>query len=695
MDAISTAGVSTHDLDLLAINTIRTLSIDAVQKAKSGHPGTPMGIAPVAYNLWQRRLNFDPAAPFWPNRDRFILSAGHASMLLYALLHLTGTRKVSATGEILERPSVSMDDIKSFRQLDSACPGHPEYRSTTGVEATTGPLGQGLAMSVGMAIAERWTGAHFNRPDYPVVDWRTYALCGDGCMMEGISSEAASLAGHLGLEKLCWIYDSNLVSLEGATDLAFTENVATRFLGFGWNVLQVRDANDEKDVARGFELAASEKSRPTLIIIESHIGYGSPHKHDSFEAHGEPLGEDEVKLTKRFYGWPEDAQFLVPDGVYRHFAEGIGARGAAKHAAWRDLFAGYRKAHPALAAAFEAMQAGELPDGWQQAIPTFPADAKGMASRDASSAVENAIGPKIPWLIGGAADLAPSTRTRMTFAGAGDFEADDHGGRNFHFGVREHAMGAAVNGMVLTKLRAFGAGFFIFSDYMRYPIRLSALMEVPALFIFTHDSISLGEDGPTHQPIEQLAALRAMPDLTTLRPCDANEVAEAWRVILQAKARPACLILTRQALPTLDRSRFAPASGLARGAYVLADLGTGSPEVILIGTGSEVALCVAAAEQLASAGIATRVVSMPSWDLFEQQDEAYRAEVLPNSIAARVAVEEAAVIGWDRYVGRGGAVIGMRTFGASAPLKSVLTRFGFTPEHVVSVAREQIAKHGG
>jgi len=680
-------------LDHLCINTIRTLAIDAIQKAKSGHPGTPMGMAPVAYGLWQEQLDFDPADPLWPNRDRFLLSAGHASMLLYAMLHLTKVQAVNAEYETLHRPSVTLDDIKTFRQLDSACPGHPEYHLTSGVEATTGPLGQGVAMSVGLAIAERWLATHFNRPDFTVVNWRSWALCGDGCMMEGISNEAASLAGHLKLGKLCWIYDSNLVSLEGRTELAFTEDVATRFLGLGWNVLHVRDANDDQAVLRAFELAKAETGRPSLIIIESHIGYGAPHKQDTEEAHGEPLGEQEVKDTKRFYGWPEDAQFLVPDGVYEHFAEGIGARGAAKNTAWRDLFERYRQAYPELAAAFEAMQRRELPPGWEDAIPSFPADAKGIATREASGKVENAIAQKIPWLIGGAADLSPSTKTRMTFEGAGDFQARSPGGRNLHFGVREHAMGAAVNGMALAKLRPFGSGFLIFSDYMRNPIRLSALMELPTLYIFTHDSIGLGEDGPTHQPVEQLAGLRAVPGLVTLRPCDANEVAEAWRVVLGAKHRPACLILSRQPLPTLDRSRFAPASGLARGAYVLADLGGAPPKLILIGTGSEVQLCIGAAERLAAEGTPTRIVSMPSWELFEAQDEAYREAVLPDAIEARVAVEQASVLGWARYVGRRGAVVGMHTFGASAPLKGVLTKFGFTPDHVVEIARAQIAKH--
>jgi transketolase len=548
-------------------------------------------------------------------------------------------------------------------------------------------------MSVGMAIAERWLGAHFNRAGFDVVDWRTYALCGDGCMMEGISSEAGSLAAHLGLNKLCWIYDSNTVSIEGHTDITFTEDVAARFLGFGWNVLHVRDANNEKEVMYALNSAQRELSRPTLIVVESHIGFGSPHKQDSPEAHGEPLGVEEVKLTKKFYGWPEDAQFLVPDGVYQHFAEGIGARGAAKHAEWQDLFARYGKAFPDLAREFELLQKRELPQGWDEAIPTFPADPKGIASRDAGGKVENAIAQHLPWLIGGAADLSPSTKTRMTFDGAGDFQPDNHAGRNLHFGVREHAMGAIVNGMALAKLRPFGSGFFVFYDYMRNPVRLSALMEIPSLFIFTHDSVGVGEDGPTHQPVEQLVGLRAVPGLTTIRPCDANEVAEAWRVVLGFKHRPACLILSRQPLPTLDRSRFAPASGVARGAYVLGDLGGAPPKVILIGTGSEVSLCVTAAEQLAAEGTPVRVVSMPSWDLFEMQDEAYRESVLPDAIDARVAVELASTIGWERYVGRHGAVIGMHTFGASAPIKGLLTKFGFSPEHIVSAAREQIAKH--
>ncbi|MBV9219358.1 MAG: transketolase [Methylobacteriaceae bacterium] len=682
-----------QELDRLAINTIRTLAIDAIQKARSGHPGTPMGMAPVAYALWQKRLCFDPAAPIWPNRDRFVLSAGHASMLLYALLHLTRTQAVNADYETLGRPSVTLEDIKGFRQLGSACPGHPEYHLTSGVEATTGPLGQGVAMSVGLAIAERWLAAHFNRQGFEIIDWRCYALCGDGCMMEGISGEAASLAGHLRLDKLCWIYDSNRVSIEGHTEITFTEDVATRFLGYGWNVLHVRDANEEKEVLGAFDLASAERSRPTLILIESHIGYGAPHKQDSPEAHGEPLGEDEVRETKKFYGWPEDAQFLVPDGVYRHFAEGIGARGAARHADWQALYARYRATYPELAKAFDALQRRELPEGWEAAIPSFPPDAKGIATRDSSGKVENAVAQKVPWLIGGAADLAPSTKTRLTFEGAGDFQPGSPEGRNLHFGVREHSMGAAVNGLALAKLRPFGSTFLIFSDYMRNPIRPSAIMELPAIYVFTHDSIGVGEDGPTHQPVEQLAGLRAVPGLVTIRPCDANEVAEAWRVMLKARHQPHCLVLTRQPLPTLDRAHYAHASELARGAYVLADLGGTSPKLILIGTGSEVSLCLAAAEELAADGIPTRIVSMPSWELFEQQDKSYRQTVLPDTIKPRVAVEQAAVIGWERYVGGAGAVVGMHTFGASAPLKGLLVKFGFTPENVVRVARDQLARN--
>ena len=682
-----------NDLDLLCINTIRTLSIDAVQKANSGHPGTPMGLAPVAYQLWQQRLNYDPADPVWPNRDRFVLSCGHASMLLYSLLHLTNVRAFDRSDQPLGKPAVSLDDIKGFRQLDSVCPGHPEYGLTTGVEATTGPLGQGVAMSVGMAMAERWLATTFNRPDFDLMDYRTYVLASDGDMMEGISGEAASLAAHLKLSKLCWIYDSNQITIEGPTSLAFSEDVAARFLAYGWNVLHVRDANSAAEMHAALEKASYEHSRPTLIVVESHIGYGSPNKQDSASAHGEPLGEDEVRLAKKFYGWPEDAKFLVPDGVYQHFAEGIGARGASHNAAWKELFERYRAAHPDLAAQFDMLQKHELPAGWEQALPEFPADAKGLATRDSSGKVENAVAQQVPWLVGGAGDLAPSTKTLMKFEGAGSFEASNYGGRNMHFGIREHAMGAIVNGLVLSKLRAFGSGFLIFYDYMRNPVRLSAIMEIPALYIFTHDSIGVGEDGPTHQPVEQIVGLRAIPGMITIRPADANEVSDAWRTIMKLRHHPASLILSRQPLPTLDRTRFAKPD-VARGAYILIDPPEGkTPQVILIGTGSEVSLCVEAAEDLVKDGVAVRVVSMPSWELYEQQDIEYREKILPRNINARVGVEQASTIGWERYVGRDGAMVGMHSFGASAPMKGLLEKFGFMRENLVKLAKEQIARH--
>jgi transketolase len=679
------------DLDQLCINTIRTLSMDAVQKANSGHPGTPMGLAPVGYTLWNGRLRFDPADPIWPNRDRFVLSVGHASMLLYSLLHLTKTAAVDAEYEETGKPSVTLDCIKNFRQLGSACPGHPEYHLTSGVECTTGPLGQGVANSVGMAIAERWLASYYNRPDFPIIDYNVYAVCGDGDMMEGISSEAASLAAHLRLSNLCWIYDSNRITIEGSTELAFSEDVGARFLAYGWNVVRVRDANDTKSINMALDEFARETGRPTFILVESHIGYGAPHKQDSREAHGEPLGEDEVRGAKKFYGWPEDATFLVPDGVYERFAEGIGARGKKLHAEWVALFEKYRAAHPDLARAFEQMERRELPDGWEDALTEFPADPKGLASRDSSGKVLNALSKKIPWLLGGAADLAPSTKTNLKDDAS--FEATDYSGRNFHFGIREHGMGGVVNGMALSKLRAFGSGFLIFSDYMRGSIRLSSIMELPIVWVFTHDSIGVGEDGPTHQPVEQLASLRGIPGMHTIRPCDANEVVESWRLAMKAHHSPVALALSRQALPTLDRSKYAPASGLARGAYVLADPPDGKPQVILMATGSEVSLCITAHETLAKEGVRSRVVSMPCWDIYEQQDEEYRNSVLPPDINARVAVEQAATLGWDRYAGRDGAIVGMHTFGASAPLKSLLTKFGFTAESVIKQARTQVARH--
>ena len=680
------------DLDQLSINTIRTLSIDAVQKAKSGHPGTPMALAPVAYALWQRHLRFDPADPIWPDRDRFVLSAGHASMLLYSLLHLAGVSAVNPKYETLGELSVPLDDIKRFRQLDSKCPGHPEYRWTSGVETTTGPLGQGLANSVGMAIASKWMGAQFNRPGFEMFTFDAWALGGDGCIMEGVSQEAASLAGHLQLGNLCWIYDNNHITIEGPTSLAFSDDVATRFIGYGWDVTRVGDANDLAMLDRAFSIAKKTTDRPTLIIVDSHIGYGAPTKQDTHAAHGEPLGDDEVRLAKRFYGWPEDAQFLVPDGVREHFAAGIGARGAKLRGEWMARFEAYRAQYPAQADALDRMQHRRLPEGWDKGLPAFPADAKGLAGRDASAKVLNAVAANVPWLIGGSADLTPSTKTRLTFEGAGDFEAGAWGGRNLHFGIREHAMGAVMNGLSLSKVRPFGSGFLIFSDYGKPPIRLAAIMEIPVIYVFTHDSIGVGEDGPTHQPVEQLLSLRAIPGLITLRPCDANEVAEAWRVILQFRHEPAALVLTRQALPTLDRSKYAPAAGLAKGAYVIADAPGGDPQVLLLATGSEVALCIAAHEALLKDGVRSRVVSMPSWELFEHQPQEYKDSVIPPSVTARVSVEQAATLGWERYVGLTGAKIGMRTFGASAPLQELQKKFGFEPGHVVTAAREQIAR---
>jgi len=682
-------------LDQLAVNTIRTLSMDAVQQAKSGHPGTPMALAPVVYCLWQRVLRFDPDHPIWPNRDRFVLSVGHASMLLYSMLHLTGVKAVNPKYETLGQLSVTLDDIKRFRQLDSKCAGHPEYRWTSGVETTTGPLGQGLATSVGMAIAERWIASYFNRPGVELFDYDIYALCGDGCMMEGISGEAASLAGHLKLGNLCWIYDNNHITIEGNTALAYSDDVATRFVGYGWNVTRVGDANDLTMLERAFQTFKRSTDRPTLIIVDSHIAYGAPNKQDTSAAHGEPLGEEEVRLAKRHYGWPEDARFLVPDTVREHFKAGIGARGAAQHQAWWAMFEEYRRTYPELADQGYRMLKRELPDHWNLDLPVFPPDSTGIATRDSSGKALNAVAAHVPWLIGGSADLSPSTKTRLTTDGAGDFSAENPAGRNLHFGIREHAMAAILNGLSLSKIRPFGSGFLIFSDYARGAIRLSALMEIPVIHIFTHDSIGVGEDGPTHQPVEQLASLRAIPGLITLRPADANETVEAWRVIMQLRHQPVALILTRQAVPTIDRTKYASVDGVQRGAYVLADSGEGLPEVILLGTGSEVSLCLAAYEQLNAEGIKARVVSMPSWELFEQHCRStpdYRTEVLPESVTARVSVEKASTLGWTRYVGTHGHSIGMETFGASAPLKELRKKFGFTVDNVVAAARSQVAR---
>jgi transketolase len=691
MSGTSTRVVRHEDpLAQLAINTIRTLSMDAVQAANSGHPGTPMALAPVAYCLWQRFLRFDPDDPIWPDRDRFVLSAGHASMLLYSLLHLTGVKAVNAKYERLGELSVSLDDIKRFRQLDSKCPGHPEYRWTSGVETTTGPLGQGVANSVGMAIAGRWQAEYFNRPGYELFNYRVYALAGDGDMMEGVSNEAASLAGHLQLSNLCWIYDNNRITIEGNTALTFSEDVATRFLGLGWNVTRVGDANDLDMLERAIGVFHKSTDRPTLLIVDSHIAYGAPTKQDTSAAHGEPLGEEEIRLTKRNYTWPEDAKFLIPDGVREHFAQGMGKRGRDQRQAWFALFERYKKDHPELADHLERMQRRQLPEGWDKSLPVYAADRKGKATRDVNGEILNAVARNIPWLIGGSADLAPSCKTRLTFAGAEEFSATKSG-RNFHFGVREHAMGAILNGLSLSKVRPFGSGFLIFSDYGRAPLRLAAIMEIPVIYIFTHDSIGVGEDGPTHQPIEQLASLRAVPGLITIRPCDANEVVEAWKVIMRLRHEPAALILTRQALPILDRGKYASAEGLARGAYVLADAPGGKPEVLLLATGSEVSLCADAHEQLVAQGIRSRVVSMPSWEIFEyycSKHPEYREQVLPAQVSARVSVEQASTFGWGEYVGPQGKRIGMKTFGASAPLKELQKKFGFTVEAIVQAAKE-------
>jgi transketolase len=692
MVASEQALVTGKQLDTLSINTIRTLAIDAVQQANSGHPGAPMGLAPVAYCLWQEFLRYDPADPTWLNRDRFVLSNGHASMLLYAMLYLAGVREVDENHQVLKELAVPLEEIKRFRQLGSRTPGHPESHVTSGIETTTGPLGQGVGNSLGMAIAREWLAANFNRPEFEIFDYNVYAICSDGDLMEGIGGEAASLAGHLKLANLCWIYDNNHVTLDGPADWSFSEDVATRFVGYGWNVTRVADANDLEMLARAFETFQKTTDRPTLIVVDSHIGYGSPHKQDTNAAHGEPLGEEEVRLVKKFYGWPEDAKFLVPEGVREHFQDGIGKRGHDLRAQWAKGFAEYSRKYPELADHLHRMQRRELPDGWDKNLPSFPTDSKGVATRESSGKVLNALAQNIPWLIGGSADLATSNKTNLKFEGAGDFQAGSYGGRNLHFGVREHVMGASVNGLTVSGIRAFGATFFNFSDYMRASMRLAALMEIPSIFIFTHDSIGVGEDGPTHQPIEQLASLRAMPNLIVLRPGDANEVVEAWKIIAQLQHQPVALVLTRQNLPTFDRTKYGAASGTARGAYVLADAAGGKPQVILMGTGSEVSLCVEAYEKLKAEGVQARVVSMPSWEIFERQDTAYKESVLPSSVRARVSVEMAATFGWERYVGLKGQKIGMHRFGASAPLKDLLKFFGFTVEAVVAAAHKAMTE---
>jgi transketolase len=691
MNAIRESLTVNHpDPAVLAINTIRTLTIDAVQKANSGHPGAAMALAPLVYTLWNRIMRFDPADPIWPNRDRFVLSNGHASMLQWSILHLTRTVAVNADYETVGAPAVSLEEIKRFRQLESKAPGHPEYHWVSGVETTTGPLGQGIATSVGMAMAEKFLANRYNKPGYDLFDYRVYAVCGDGCMMEGVGSEAASLAGHLGLDNLCWIYDNNHITIEGSTSITFTEDVIARFIAYRWNVMRVGDANDIERIEATLRSLPETRGRPTLIVIDSHIGYGAPKVQDTAEAHGDPLGEDEIKVAKRNYGWPEDAHFLVPPEVYEEFARGVGARGAEAHRSWLKKLADYRLDYPALAMEIAQMQRRELPEGWDNDLPVFAADAKGIAGRDASGAALNAIARNVPWFLGGSADVGPSNRTTLKFEGAGDFQPQSPGGRNLHFGIREHAMAAICNGLAVSKLRPFAATYFIFSDYARPAMRLAALMELPVIYVFTHDAMGDGEDGPTHQPIEHLVSLRAMPGLTVFRPGDANEVIEAYRYILKLRHRPAVLALSRQALPILDRSRYAAASEVAKGAYVLADA-DGPLQLILIATGSELSTAVQAYETLRGEGVRCRVVSMPSWDVFEQQSVAYRESVLPPSVTARLAIEQGSTVGWERYIGPKGRMIGMHTFGGSAPLKALLSKFGFDPASILAVARELLA----
>lgn len=679
-------------IEQLSINTIRTLSMDAVQAANSGHPGTPMALAPIAYTLYNEVLRYDPEDPAWPARDRFILSCGHASMLLYSTLHLAGVKQLDRQNKPTGELAVPLEQIKQFRQLHSRTPGHPEHGETSGVETTTGPLGQGVGNSVGMAIASRWLAARYNQPGLELFDFNVYTLCSDGDLMEGVSGEAASLAGHLQLSNLCWIYDDNRITIEGHTSLAFSEDVGTRFQGYGWHVVHVPDVNDLAALRKAYQEFQNTNDRPTIIIVRSHIAFGSPHKVDTHEAHGAPLGEEEVRLTKAAYGWQQDAKFLVPAEVLAHFKQGIGKRGSEVHAAWNKQLAEYRRQHPLLATEIEQMQRGELPADWQTDLPVFPADAKGMASRISSGKVLNALAARIPWFVGGAADLAPSTMTHLKFDEAGDFGPDNYAGHNFHFGIREHAMAAACNGMALCGLRPFGATFFIFSDYLRPSLRLAALMGQPVLYVFTHDSIGVGEDGPTHEPVEQLAACRAIPNLYVMRPADANEVAEAYRVALALKDHPVAMVLTRQNLPTLDRAKYAAAAGVAKGAYVLLDAPGGKPQIILMGTGSEVSLCVEAAEQLQQEGIAARAVSMPCWALFEQQDAAYRESVLPATVTARVGVEAGVQFGWERYLGPSGRFVGMRSFGASAPGGALFKHFGITTANLLAEAKAALGR---
>jgi len=666
-----------EDLDSRCINTIRMLSADAVQAADSGHPGLPMGFATPAFVLWTGFLKHNPANPRWPDRDRFILSAGHGSMLLYSLLHLTGY-------------DLPLEELKNFRQWGSRTPGHPESHITSGVETTTGPLGQGFANGVGMAIAERFLAARFNRPGHEIVNHYTYAICSDGELMEGVSHEAASLAGHLRLGKLIYLYDDNRISIEGSTDLAFTENRNDRFEAYGWHVQAVDDGNDAAAMEEAIRAAQREKARPSLISVRTHIGYGSPNKQDRASAHGEPLGAEELRLTRENLGWPLEPPFHIPDDVSTHFRLAL-EKGKQEEKEWSDRFEAYEKAHPRLAREWRRSVNGELPPGWSKDLPSFPADSKGLATREASGKVLNAIAPKVRNLVGGSADLAPSTKTILQ--GEKDFQAGRYEGRNFHFGVREHGMGAVLSGMALHGgVIPYGATFLIFSDYMRPPIRLAAMMNLKVIYLFTHDSIGLGEDGPTHQPVEQLAALRAVPGLTVIRPCDAAETAEAWRVALESERGPVALCLTRQRVPTLDREKLAPAAGLHRGAYILRDLNVHTkPDVILIATGSEVHIALEAADELQGRGLAVRIVSMPSWELFEQASEDYRNHVLPPGVRARVGIEAGIRQGWRHYVGDEGEMIGVDHFGASAPYEILYEKFGLTADKIVETAERVMA----
>ena len=677
-----------HPIEQLSINTIRTLSMDAVQAANSGHPGTPMALAPATYVLFNEVLRFDPAQPGWLNRDRFVLSCGHASMLLYSMLHLCNVKQLDGQGKVLDEQAVSLDDVRRFRQLGSRCPGHPEHGHTGGVETTTGPLGQGISNSVGMAIASRWLASRYNRPGFELFDFNVYAMCSDGDLMEGVGAEAASIAGHLKLSNLCWIYDDNKITIEGNTSLSFSEDVGLRFSGYGWNVVKVDDINDLDALRAAMTAFEKTTDRPTLIIVRSVIAWGAPNKQNTHGAHGAPLGEPEIRLTKEAYGWPADEHFLVPTEVQADFRDHIGARGQALRQQWEAKLADYRRQFPELAQELTVMAQRDLPAGWDADIATFPADAKGMASRVSSGKVLNQVAKHVPWMLGGSADLAPSTLTLMEFDGAGHVTPGSYGGRNLHFGIREHAMGAICNGMALCGLRAYGATFFVFADYMRPSIRMAAIMGLPVLYVFTHDSIGVGEDGPTHQPIEQLASLRAIPNLVVIRPGDANEVAEAYRVAMHSKNQPVALALTRQNIPTLDRTKYGPASGLQKGGYVLADAPDGRPEVILIGTGSELALCVGAYEQLTGEGVKCRVVSLPSWELFDAQPEDYRNSVLPPDVNRRLAVELGVEQGWCKYIGRCGRFIGMNGFGTSGPVGVLLKHYGFTVDNVVAAAKK-------